>query len=88
MNLRPFPTCKILAFDWAKAPLGAIGDWPPSLKTVVSLMLNSPQPMWIGWGEQATFLYNDASRRKPMWRKPTAGCSRPIDPTPSFSTSA
>ena len=51
---------QILAFDWATTPLGAIGDWPPSLKTMVSLMLNSPQPMWIGWGEQATFLYNDA----------------------------
>jgi signal transduction histidine kinase len=51
---------RILAFDWTGTPLGAIADWPPSLKTVVSLMLNSPQPMWIGWGEQATFLYNDA----------------------------
>jgi signal transduction histidine kinase len=51
---------QILAFDWSHTPLGAIADWPPSLKAVVSLMLNSPQPMWIGWGEQATFLYNDA----------------------------
>ncbi|SEO05473.1 Signal transduction histidine kinase [Duganella sp. CF517] len=51
---------QILAFDWARTPLGAIEDWPHSLKTVVSLMLSSRQPMWIGWGEQATFLYNDA----------------------------
>jgi signal transduction histidine kinase len=51
---------QILAFDWSQTPLGAIADWPQSLKAVVSLMLNSPQPMWIGWGEQATFLYNDA----------------------------
>ena len=51
---------QILAFDWARTPLGAIEEWPHSLKTVVSLMLSSRQPMWIGWGEQATFLYNDA----------------------------
>ncbi|NGZ83683.1 ATP-binding protein [Duganella aceris] len=51
---------QILAFDWSRTPLGPIAGWPPSLKAVVSLMLNSPQPMWIGWGEQATFLYNDA----------------------------
>jgi signal transduction histidine kinase len=53
-------SAQILAFDWARTPLGAIEDWPQSLKTVVSLMLGSRQPMWIGWGEQATFLYNDA----------------------------
>jgi signal transduction histidine kinase/ActR/RegA family two-component response regulator len=51
---------QILAYDWAATPLGPIDTWPQSLKAVVSLMLSSPQPMWLGWGEQATFLYNDA----------------------------
>ena len=23
-------------------------------------MLNSRHPMWVGWGPEATFLYNDA----------------------------
>lgn len=46
--------------DWSATPLGPIAGWPSSLKTAVSLMLSSRQPMWIGWGEQATFLYNDA----------------------------
>ena len=50
----------ILAFDWAKTPLGAIETWPPSLRTAVSLMLNSRQPIWIGWGRELSFLYNDA----------------------------
>ncbi|MYM31343.1 response regulator [Duganella sp. CY15W] len=50
----------ISAHDWAGTPLGPIAEWPHSLKTVVSLMLNSPQPMWIGWGDEVTFLYNDA----------------------------
>lgn len=46
--------------DWSQTPLGAIETWPQSLKTAVNLMLNSQHPMWIGWGPQATFLYNEA----------------------------
>ena len=53
-------SAQILAHDWSHTPLGPIAQWPQSLKTVVSLMLSSHQPMWIGWGPQATFLYNDA----------------------------
>jgi signal transduction histidine kinase/DNA-binding response OmpR family regulator len=51
---------RIWAHDWEHTPLGPIAGWPHSLKTVINLMLNSPQPMWMGWGEQVTFLYNDA----------------------------
>jgi signal transduction histidine kinase/AmiR/NasT family two-component response regulator len=65
--------------DWEHTPLGSISAWPHSLKTVINLMLNSPQPMWIGWGEQMTFLYNDAyidvlSMTKHPWAlgRPTA----------------
>ncbi|HET9933225.1 MAG TPA: ATP-binding protein [Polyangiaceae bacterium] len=50
----------IRAMDWSKTPLGPISSWPQSLKTSVSLILNSQHPMWIGWGREATFLYNDA----------------------------
>ena len=47
-------------YDWSKTPLGPIERWNQSLKTSVNLMLSSQHPMWIGWGPQATFLYNDA----------------------------
>jgi PAS domain S-box-containing protein len=50
----------MLAHDWAATPLGPVERWPQSLKTTVSLMLNSRHPMWVGWGPEATFLYNDA----------------------------
>jgi len=50
----------ILEHDWSSSPLGPIDDWPQSLKTSISLMINSRQPMWLGWGEEATFFYNDA----------------------------
>jgi PAS domain S-box-containing protein len=51
---------RIGAFNWSQSPLGSIGNWPQSLKTSVSLILNTTHPMWIGWGRDVTFLYNDA----------------------------
>lgn len=50
----------IREFDWSGHPLGKPDDWPRSLKTAVSLILNSQHPMWIGWGPEMSFLYNDA----------------------------
>ncbi len=47
-------------FDWATTPLGPLSGWPQSLRTAVSLMLGSQHPMWIGWGPDISFLYNDA----------------------------
>jgi signal transduction histidine kinase/DNA-binding response OmpR family regulator len=46
--------------DWSNTSLGPIQSWPPSLKSAINLMLNSQHPMWIGWGPEMTFLYNDA----------------------------
>src|SRR5262245_32055945 len=50
------------AMDWSKTPLGVVTGWPQSLKTVVNLLLNSPYPMQIWWGENLTYFYNDAYR--------------------------
>ena len=49
----------IRAYDWAGTPLGRPAKWPVELKTLVGLMLSSPQPMFIGWGAYRTWLYND-----------------------------
>ena len=51
---------RIRTFDWPKSALGPIEAWPQSLKTSISLMLTSQHPIWIGWGPEAAFLYNDA----------------------------
>jgi signal transduction histidine kinase/DNA-binding NarL/FixJ family response regulator len=51
---------RIREFDWSGHRLGRPDDWPRSLKTAVSLILNSQHPMWIGWGREMSFLYNDA----------------------------
>ena len=51
---------KMRSFNWSTTPLGPVEAWPQSLKTSVNLILNSQHPMWIGWGPECTFLYNDA----------------------------
>ena len=48
------------AFDWASTSLGPIADWPANLRHTVSLMLPSPVPMVLLWGEQGVMIYNDA----------------------------
>jgi PAS domain S-box-containing protein len=50
----------IAAFDWAATPLGPIESWPQSLKTATALLLRSPVPIVMLWGEDGFMLYNDA----------------------------
>lgn len=50
----------IREFNWSETPLGPINGWSQSLRTTINLMLNSTNPIWIGWGPENTFLYNDA----------------------------
>jgi PAS domain S-box-containing protein len=45
--------------DWASTPIGLPQSWPASLKTSVRIMLTSQQPIWIGWGQELIYLYND-----------------------------
>ncbi|HLH51077.1 MAG TPA: response regulator, partial [Roseiarcus sp.] len=46
-------------FDWSRSPLGPPEFWSRGLKTAVRIMLTSRQPIWIGWGAELTYLYND-----------------------------
>ena len=52
----------IRTHDWASTPLGPPEQWPPQLRSNVSLMLRSLQPIYIAWGPQLTALYNDTHR--------------------------
>ncbi len=56
-------------FDWTKTPLGAIEQWPQSLKTVVRTVLTSRFAMWMSWGPELTFLYNDDYARMTLGKK-------------------
>ncbi|WP_169804520.1 PAS domain S-box protein [Sphingomonas pituitosa] len=46
--------------DWSTSPLGSPEGWPQSLRLVVGLMLSSKFPMFVAWGPDLGFLYNDA----------------------------
>ena len=50
---------RIKSFDWPATALGPLARWPQSLKTAVRIMLTSRQPIWIGWGQDLLYLYND-----------------------------
>ena len=56
-------------FDWSKTPLGPIEQWPNSLKTVIRVMLTSRFAMWMSWGPELTFLYNDAYAKMTLGKK-------------------
>jgi PAS domain S-box-containing protein len=47
-------------WDWATTPLGPSQSWPASLRSVVRILLTSRFSMWMGWGPELTFFYNDA----------------------------
>ena len=48
------------AHDWSGSPLGSPREWPQALRTTVGLMLNSKFPMFVAWGSELGFLYNDS----------------------------
>jgi signal transduction histidine kinase/DNA-binding response OmpR family regulator len=56
--------------DWAATPLGVPDTWPNTLKVAIRLLLTSRFEMWVGWGPDIAFFYNDAYR-------PTLGDKHP-----------
>jgi len=60
------------ATDWSATPLGAVADWPQSLRIAVSICLNSRFPMFVWWGPKLINIYNDAYIPVLGQRHPTA----------------
>ncbi|ANY85344.1 histidine kinase (plasmid) [Microvirga ossetica] len=58
------------AKDWTQTPLGPPERWPEALKVATRILLTSRFEMWLGWGPEIAFLYNDAYR-------PTLGIKHP-----------
>ncbi len=56
--------------DWKKSSVGMPSEWPEALKVAVRLLLTSKFEMWLGWGPDIAFFYNDAYR-------PTLGNKHP-----------
>ena len=48
--------------QWEATSLGPLHAWPQSLRAATRIMMTSRYQMWMGWGKDLTFLYNDAYR--------------------------
>ncbi|MBS1804749.1 MAG: response regulator [Acidobacteria bacterium] len=59
----------ISSHDWSRTPLGDVSGWPDSLKAAVRILVTSRFPMWMAWGPQLTFLYNDSYARVTLGKK-------------------
>ena len=59
----------VRAKDWSDTPLGPKDRWPRSLRTIIRVMLTSRYAMWLGWGPELTFFYNDAYARMSLGKK-------------------
>jgi PAS domain-containing protein len=68
---------QVRSFDWEASPLGQPSSWSPTLKAMAQLLLASKQPMFLVWGSDRTWLYNDAMIAI-MGRKHPAALGRPI----------
>jgi signal transduction histidine kinase len=65
------------ALDWSKTPLGNPERWPESLRTAVRIVLTSRFAMWMGWGRELSFLYNDAYASMTLGAKHPWALGRP-----------
>ncbi len=52
----------IRSADWEGTSLGHPSDWPQSLRSAASIMLNSRYPIALYWGGNLALIYNDAWR--------------------------
>jgi serine phosphatase RsbU (regulator of sigma subunit)/anti-sigma regulatory factor (Ser/Thr protein kinase) len=50
----------VRAYPWAKTSLGGIDRWDAVVRATVDVILNSPIPMALAYGDEFTLIYNDA----------------------------
>ncbi|HYH16744.1 MAG TPA: hypothetical protein VD794_16045, partial [Flavisolibacter sp.] len=52
---------RIQRLDWSVTPLGDRKLWPTSLIGAIDTLLASAYPVFLFWGSEPTFFYNDAA---------------------------
>ena len=52
----------IRRFDWSQTAVGPREGWPGLLRSTLSQMLESPESLYLLWGPQMQFFFNDAYR--------------------------
>ena len=78
----PFPgssemAALMRALDWSSVGMPPVEEWPSSLKAVTRILLTSRYAMWMGWGPELRFLYNDAYRDMTLGKKHPWALGRP-----------
>ena len=63
---------RIRALQWEKTQLGPPQVWPQRLRVALRIMLASRQPIWIGWGPELIYFYNDSYKSIVGARHPAA----------------
>ncbi|HEY2206291.1 MAG TPA: SpoIIE family protein phosphatase [Pseudonocardia sp.] len=64
-------------WDWAATPVGPVEGWSANLRSVVRILLTSRFSMWMGWGPELAFFYNDAYQRDTLRAKHPWALGRP-----------
>src|SRR5262245_49692781 len=67
----------IARVDWSKTPVGAVDTWPQSLVVALRIVLTSRYAMWLGWGPDLAFFYNDAYAHMTLGAKHPSSLGRP-----------
>ena len=82
----------VRSIDWRATPLGPISAWPQSLRTTMSICLNSRFPIAVYWGPQFLMLYNASlvpmvgpKKHPQAWGSPHRSCSPRFGPSSSPS---
>jgi len=56
------PVAELIALtDWSETPLGPSERWPENLRAALFIVLSSPEPRFLWWGESRFIFYNDAA---------------------------
>src|SRR5690349_13792884 len=50
----------IRTHQWSESSIGDVETWPQSLRSAISICLNSNFPIAVYWGKDLTLIYNDA----------------------------
>ena len=64
--------------NWADTPLGPRTSWQQSLQTAIRILVTSRYQMWLGWGPELNFFYNDAYRTTTLGTKHPWALGQPV----------
>jgi serine phosphatase RsbU (regulator of sigma subunit)/anti-sigma regulatory factor (Ser/Thr protein kinase) len=60
LDATPDWPARVRAYPWAQTPLGPVDGWDPLIRATVEVILASPVPMALAYGDAATLVYNTA----------------------------